>query len=593
MNTIEIFSRGRPRIGRAFAFVIVTAGLLAATTACLTSCSGCFETDLPSCGDGKVEAGEECDDGNRDDGDGCSSQCLLEAGDCGNGVCDPASEDGASCPQDCWCGDGVVDSTEDCEQGDVQGTTCSDFEACTGGTLSCDDRLCLFDWSGCVCPGECGDGIVGTEEECDDANLIDDDECRNDCTWNTELCGNGVIDHIEECDCGADPENLPLGCSDVNGSPFGRCADDCTEKAACSAAAWETCDMTAPDDCCPDSNGTVVECTDADPSFEDPICMVPCADTSECYYNAYCEPTIGFCDLSKCGGGSGGELNEPCTFPNGEDGWCLPFGFARDATGFCMETGTVAQGEACDTVEGGTLEWTLMPRSQQWDRCDMGICLTDNTCAELCDWKDSWQGSSTCPQGTNCFAQSVMRVHDPNDPHSDPADEGLRTAEVGVCITREETAGGLVTCDLTNGETITDRAQTCADVLGAGYMCYPITFQSGEAVFGVPIGWCIEAASEVNVGLWDTCEMSNDLCPEGSFCFPTDTTDMSSQARCMPFCHTEAATPCPAQAGVPTDVECFTMSAWFRPGTSQGEVADESSPSTLGLCACPEGGCSG
>jgi hypothetical protein len=124
----------------------------------------------------------------------------------------------------------------------------------------------------------------------------------------------------------------------------------------------------------------------------------------------------------------------------------------------------------------------------------------------------------------------------------------------------------------------------------------PIAFQSGEVVFGVPIGACVDAGSEVNVAVWDTCDMGNDLCPEGSFCFPTDTTDttdMSSHARCMPFCYTEAPTPCPTQAGVPTDVECFSMSAWFRPGATQGQVGDEGSPSALGLCACPEGGCNG
>ena len=32
------------------------------------------------CGDGLPDAGEECDDGNNDDGDGCSFDCLFEAG---------------------------------------------------------------------------------------------------------------------------------------------------------------------------------------------------------------------------------------------------------------------------------------------------------------------------------------------------------------------------------------------------------------------------------------------------------------------------------------------------------------------------------
>jgi len=32
------------------------------------------------CGNGIVDAGEECDDGNNDDGDGCSANCLIEGG---------------------------------------------------------------------------------------------------------------------------------------------------------------------------------------------------------------------------------------------------------------------------------------------------------------------------------------------------------------------------------------------------------------------------------------------------------------------------------------------------------------------------------
>jgi cysteine-rich repeat protein len=35
-------------------------------------------TALPVCGDGIVEQGEECDDGNVDCGDGCSGECLVE-----------------------------------------------------------------------------------------------------------------------------------------------------------------------------------------------------------------------------------------------------------------------------------------------------------------------------------------------------------------------------------------------------------------------------------------------------------------------------------------------------------------------------------
>lgn len=34
----------------------------------------------PYCGDGLVQRSEDCDDGNLLDGDGCSKKCLLETG---------------------------------------------------------------------------------------------------------------------------------------------------------------------------------------------------------------------------------------------------------------------------------------------------------------------------------------------------------------------------------------------------------------------------------------------------------------------------------------------------------------------------------
>src|SRR3989344_8646353 len=53
------------------------------------------------CGNKIVEAGEECDDGNNDDGDNCSSICLKESAICGDNVCEIKFESTASCKQDC------------------------------------------------------------------------------------------------------------------------------------------------------------------------------------------------------------------------------------------------------------------------------------------------------------------------------------------------------------------------------------------------------------------------------------------------------------------------------------------------------------
>jgi cysteine-rich repeat protein len=46
--------------------------------------AGCTTEAAPCCGDGHLDAGEECDDGNTSNNDGCSSACQIEA-----------------CPQDC------------------------------------------------------------------------------------------------------------------------------------------------------------------------------------------------------------------------------------------------------------------------------------------------------------------------------------------------------------------------------------------------------------------------------------------------------------------------------------------------------------
>src|SRR5262245_60826724 len=52
------------------------------------SCDGCPSDCTQPCGDGIVDPGETCDDGNTTDGDGCSANCQsLES--CGNGTLDP------------------------------------------------------------------------------------------------------------------------------------------------------------------------------------------------------------------------------------------------------------------------------------------------------------------------------------------------------------------------------------------------------------------------------------------------------------------------------------------------------------------------
>ncbi|HVV87757.1 MAG TPA: DUF4215 domain-containing protein [Kofleriaceae bacterium] len=130
----------------------------------------------PACGDGVVDTGETCDDGNRVDNDGCSAACRVES-----------------------CGDGVVQAAEACDGADLEGESC-ESRGFASGTLGC--AACAFDESGCVAH-RCGDGILGPGEACDDGNHDDNDGCDHAC--HVESCGDGVVQTGEACD-GADLE---------------------------------------------------------------------------------------------------------------------------------------------------------------------------------------------------------------------------------------------------------------------------------------------------------------------------------------------------------------------------------------------------
>lgn len=92
---------------------------------------------LPICGNGIVERGEECDDGNPDSSDDCLPTCNLAF--CGDGfihegteVCDDGTNDGSynGCAGDCaapgpFCGDELVQDVEDCDESSPSCSSCA------------------------------------------------------------------------------------------------------------------------------------------------------------------------------------------------------------------------------------------------------------------------------------------------------------------------------------------------------------------------------------------------------------------------------------------------------------------------------------
>ncbi len=156
----------------------------------------------PTCGNGALDPGEACDDGNSTSGDGCSADCQIETGfACG----DP----GNPCITNHTCGNGIVEPTEGCDDHNT-----NDLDGCSAGCQLEPGWTCPIAGIRCTA-AQCGDGIVAGFEECDDGTPGGGDGCSAQCTievgWacpdagmpcHTTTCGDGVAEGLEQCDDG-------------------------------------------------------------------------------------------------------------------------------------------------------------------------------------------------------------------------------------------------------------------------------------------------------------------------------------------------------------------------------------------------------
>ena len=142
----------------------------------------CSPEECP-CGNGTLDAGESCDDGNSDDEDGCSAGCDTEAGwDCGgfapDVICEPIPDDGTVVGDE-DCDDGNVDPNDGCYGGVVEdGWVCDEAEP----------SECVVDTPQSVC----GNGALEDSETCDDGNGDGGDGCSADCLVEAEYQCEGT-----------------------------------------------------------------------------------------------------------------------------------------------------------------------------------------------------------------------------------------------------------------------------------------------------------------------------------------------------------------------------------------------------------------
>ena len=153
-----------------------------------TNCSSSVTYGPPGmanvCGNGVLEGGEQCEDGNVVSGDGCSSTCIDEV----LGVV---------------CGNDILEGNEVCDGIQLSGldSDCNLYDDFTSGTLTCEANCLNFNWDSCN-PNVCGNGVVEGTEQCDDGNTVNGDGCSSTCIDEVPgvVCGNDILEGNEVCD---------------------------------------------------------------------------------------------------------------------------------------------------------------------------------------------------------------------------------------------------------------------------------------------------------------------------------------------------------------------------------------------------------
>jgi len=349
-----------------------------------------LQTPPAVCGNGQLDPGEDCDDGNTANGDCCSSTCTFEpvSSPCDDGlfctvndVCNGAGQCGGSA-RDCsgaggQCSIGVCDegSGSCLSQAANEGGSCSDDNACTQ-TDSCQSGVCTgSNPVTCNASDQCHDaGTCNTQTGlCSDPPKADGATCSdgNACTQ-TDSCQSGVCTGSNPVTCNASDQCHDAGTCNTQ---TGLCSDPLkADGATCSDGDLCTTGETCQSGSC--VGGTATTCNASD----------------QCHDAGTCDPSTGTCSDPPKASGTPCDDASVCTQGDQCDGAgacvgstsvvCTPQDQCHDATcdpqsGGCVDSLKV-DGSSCDDGDACTAA----------DTCQAGACVgTDPVCiseAQLC-----------------------------------------------------------------------------------------------------------------------------------------------------------------------------------------------------------------
>ena len=415
--------------------------------------------DAGSCGDGILSGTEQCDDGakNGTAGDGCSYGCAF--------VCvpgDPTLGDPACNTSGNVClGTATCQADHTCKPGTplANGASCGTGEICTNGVCA---------------PTVCGDGIVSSPEECDDGanNGTASDGCTKTCTFvcvssdpkrnctpvdpcagkgtcndTTHVCtagtaeGDGTICGGEAADGGA-PDGGPIDVCKGGTCVSGYCGDGVLEAGeqcdfgagngagtGCEATCKFSC-TTSPNSCpqpsdiCAGTNACTSVVVNGD-TGQHCVQGSPLANNTTCP-GGTCQG--GKCNIATCGNGTL-QTGEQCDFGAGKNlagSGCEPdcqFSCQKTPTDTCQTNTCAANPTVCTTVAasaGGTAGQKCNATTQLascGDCSASGVCVS-NQCA-----------TSHC--GDGCVDSRIGETCEP--PNSATCDASCHTIAAAVC----------------------------------------------------------------------------------------------------------------------------------------------------------------
>lgn len=358
------------------------------------------------------------------------------------GMPDPTAGDGTTTGDsgttgENLCGNGVIDAGEECDGTEFGDATCLDFtddsgEPFTGGRLSCSYMTCEIVTTACT-NFRCGDGMVQMGEECDGPidSVFDRDcffsglgdgeiTCSDECTFDTSgciQCGDGQVGGGEECDGG-----IGSATCESQGFDYGTltCGSGCNFDT--SGCAMNTCGdgVRLGDEVC-DCGPGATDCTPEQVGGE--TCESAGGGTLN-YGAPRCNGSCDALELSNCTQCGNGvrEGSEPCDGGDVGGSTCEDAGFLPGVTGSvtcnsdCSFNTANCVGTRCDAANpapsdgGGSCGADWMDtgagcqRDCTTDSCmSPVVCPVDRSCDVNCTDSSSCDGRTiTCAPDNSC-----------------------------------------------------------------------------------------------------------------------------------------------------------------------------------------------